>query len=190
MLTEDKIKKNAAKFFSTSEKYNCLTPKLLDVLGVEIIDAPASTRTDINNAFPGGLIDHILKVTKYCVSLNEVIPEAQKLDLSSLIKVAMIHQLGKVNLFVKLDSPWHNERGMMYEFNDKLVSMKVGERSAYLALSNGVELTDVEYQAIVNFDKDDTDKQAKFHNSMLGDILKSANTLAINEEKFIQNNAK
>ena len=184
MLTEDKIKKNATKFYSTGEKYKCLTPELIDELGVKIVDAPASTRTDMNNAFPGGLIDHILKVTKYCVSLNEVLPKPQQLETESIIKVALLHQIGKVNLYKKLESPWHNERGMMYEFNDELISMKVGERSAFISMAFGVKLTEMEYQAIINFDKDDDDKQAKFHNSVLGDILKSANMLAISEEKF------
>ena len=188
MLSTDKIKKNANKFFSTGEKYSCLTPQLLDKLGVEIVESPASTRTDLNNAFEGGLIDHILRVTKYCVSLNDILPEPQKLSLESLIKVSILHQIGKVGLYKKLESPWHNERGIMYEFNNDLLSMKVGERSAFLALSYGVNLTDVEYQAIVNFDKDDDDKQAKFHTSLLGDILKAANMLAINEEKFNQTN--
>ena len=184
MLTEDKIKKNAAKFYETGEKYNCLTPSLVDELGVEIVDAPASTRTDLNNAFPGGLIDHVLRVTKYCISLNDILPKPQKLEVESLIKVAILHQLGKSKLYVKLNSSWHNERGMMYEFNDKLISMKVGERSAHMAMVHGIELTATEYQAIINFDKDDADKQAKFHNSVLGDVLKMANTLAISEEKF------
>ena len=190
MISETKIKKNATKFFESGAKYGGLTPALNDVLGVNIVDAPASTRTDIHNAFPGGLIDHILKVAKYCVSLNDILPEPQKLNLSSLLKVAIVHQIGKANLYKKLDSPWHNERGMMYEFNDNIISMKVGERSAYLALTNGVSLSEEEYGAIINFDKDEDDKQAKYHNSLLGDILKSANVLAIKEEKFILDNGK
>ena len=188
MLTEEKIKKNAAKYYSTGDEYKCLTPELIDELGVQIVDAPASTRTDMNNAFPGGLVDHILTVTKYCVSLNNLLPKPQQLEMDSIIKVSIIHQIGKVKLYKKLESPWHNERGMMYEFNDDLISMKVGERSLYIATSCGVKFTEEEYQAIVNFDKDDDDKQAKFHNSTLGDILKSANVLAISEEKFKQKN--
>jgi hypothetical protein len=186
MLTEEKIKKNAAKFYSTGEKYNCLTPQLVDTLGVAIVDAPASTNNNLNNAFPGGLIDHILKVTKYCISLNETLPEPMRLPVESIIKVTILHQIGKVNLYKKLESPWHNERGIMYEFNDELISMKVGERSAHMAMANGIKLTDVEYQAIINFDKDDTDKQAKYYTSILGDLLKAGNTFAINEEKWVK----
>jgi hypothetical protein len=71
----------------------------------------------------------------------------------------------------------------MYEFNNELTSLSVGERSAVYALSNGVALTEEEFQAIVNHDKDDSDKQAKWHSTTLGVILKQANELAIMEEK-------
>jgi len=185
MLSEVKIKKNAAKFFESGEKYGALNANLIDALGTDIVEAPASTRIDLHNAFPGGLIDHILRVAKYCVSINEILPEPQRVNQNSLLKVAFIHQIGKVNLYKKLDSPWHNERGIMYEFNDKLVSMRVGERSVYLALRYGINLSEEEYVAIINFDKDGDDMQAKYHNSLIGDILKSASLLAIKEEKFI-----
>ena len=70
----------------------------------------------------------------------------------------------------------------MYDFNEDLVSMRVGERSVYYALSNGVKLTEEEYAAIIMFDKTD-DKMAEYHNSILGELLKMGNTLAIKHEK-------
>jgi hypothetical protein len=39
----------------------------------------------------------------------------------------------------------------------------------------------------MNFDKSEDDLQAKFHNSLLGDLLKMANTLAIKEYQFENN---
>ena len=139
----------------------------------------------LHNAFEGGLIDHLLRVTKFAVSINEnVLPEALKLDKKTLIKVCFLHQIGKANLYVPCSSEWHRtNQGKMYEFNNDLLSMRVGERSVYYTLGNNIPLTEEEYQAIVNYDKDDTDKQAKYHTSMLGTILKMANELAIAEEK-------
>jgi hypothetical protein len=75
----------------------------------------------------------------------------------------------------------------MYEFNDELTSMRVGERSAYYALKYGVELSEDEYQSIINYDKPEDDKQAKWHSSTLSTILKQANELAIIEEKNLNN---
>jgi len=70
----------------------------------------------------------------------------------------------------------------MYEFNDDISSMRVGERSIYYAMSHGIKFTEEEYTAIINLDKND-DKMAEYHNSMLGDLLKTAAIFAIKHEK-------
>ena len=181
-MTEEKVLKNTKKYFETAEKYGFMNDTLMEALGKEFIAAPASTRTDLHNAFEGGLIAHLLLTTKYAISLNGILPEALQVDTKSLIKVSLLHQIGKANLYLAEDK-WHQDRGMMYKFNNDLTSMSVGERSAYLATSNGVELTEEEFQAIINHDKDDSDKQAKFFTSNLGVILRQANELAILEEK-------
>jgi hypothetical protein len=182
-LTQEKITKNAKKFFQTGQEYGFMPESLMTFLGAAIIAAPASTRKDMHNAFEGGLIDHSLKVTRYAVTLNDILPESLKVDKKSLVKVCCLHQIGKTNLYVATTEGWQINKGIMYDFNNDLVSMKVGERSALYALQHGVELTEEEYQAIVNYDKDDDDKQAKWHTTPLGMLLKMANDLAIMEEK-------
>jgi len=47
----------------------------------------------------------------------------------------------------------------------------------------GIKLSEEEYQAIVNYDKSEDDKQSKWYGSTLSTILKQANELAIIEEK-------
>ena len=184
MLTEQKILKNTEKYFKTAETHGFMNDNLIDFLGEGFIGAPASTATNLHNAYEGGLIAHLLLTAKYAVSINNVLPDIMKVELPSLLKVCLLHQIGKAKLYKPFNSDWHNKRGIMYEFNNDLVSMSVGERSAIYALSNGIELSEDEYQAIINHDKDDSDKQAKWHSSTLGVILKQANELAIIEEKF------
>lgn len=183
MITKEKVLKNTEKYFTTGEKYKFMTDELMEVLGQDFISAPASTATQYHNAFEGGLIAHLLLVTKYAVSLNGVLPEERRISMNSLVKVCLLSQIGKGSLYIPKKSKWHNDRGMWYDFNEDLVSMKVGERSAYLAMTNSVSLTEVEYQAIINHDKDDTDKQAKWHSEPTGVILRQAIELAILEEK-------
>jgi hypothetical protein len=184
MLNEEKIKSNATKYFETGEKYGFMTEDLMDFLGVNVMSAPATTMTDLYNAFKGGLIDHMLRTAKYAVKLNGILPDNMQETMESLVKVSLLYQIGKTHLYHENPSKWHRENlGKMYEFNDDMVSMKVGERSAYYALKFGVKLTESEYQAIVNFDKVDTDKQAKFHTETLGVLLRQANELAAMEEK-------
>jgi hypothetical protein len=186
MLDKDKIIKNTKKYFETAEPF--MTERLTAFLGQDFMAAPASTNKDLNNAFEGGLIDHLLRTTKFAISFNAALPEKLRLPKEDLIKVCFLYQIGKAHLYTPCTSEWHiKNQGKMYDFRNEEVSMRVGERSAFYALSNGVFLTEIEYQAIVNHDKDDSDKQAKFHTSALGMLLKQANEWAIIEEKMLAN---
>ena len=182
-LTKDEVIKNAKMYFSRGEKYNFMNEELQNFLGANFIAAPASTRTDLHNCYEGGLIEHMLLVAKYAVNINNSLPENQKVGLEPLIKVCLLHQIGKAHLYKPHSSDWHVGKGILYEFNEDLVSMRVGERSAFYATKYGVALSEEEFQAIVNHDKTDDDKQAKWHSNMLAVILRQANELAIMEEK-------
>ena len=184
MDLKERILKNKEKFNKTNETYNILSENLLEFLGEDLYSAPASNMESMYNAFPGGLIDYILTVTKYGINLNDILPESQRVDKKSIIRVCFLHQLGKVKLYKFCESEWHRKnQGKMYDFNEDLVSMRVGERSAYYSLRYGVELSDEEYQSILNYDKTDDDKQSKWYGSTLSTILRLANELAIIECK-------
>ena len=178
------ILKNKDKFNKTCEKYNIYPDKLKEFLGEEIYSSPASTMKNMYGAYPGGLINHILLVTKYAMNINSLLPEKNKVEDSSIIKVCFLFQIGKVHLYKLCESEWHrNNQGKMYDYNEDLVSMRVGERSAYYSINNGVSLSEEEYQSIINFDKPEDDKMSKFHGSTLSIILRQANELAIIEQK-------
>lgn len=184
MLTTEKVTKNAGKYFKTAETYGFMTNELMEFLGVDFVKAPATTKTSSYNAFEGGLIDHILKVAKYAIVINESLPEGVQVKKDSLLKVCLLHQIGKAKLFVANSSQWHKDNlGQMYNFNEALVAMKVGERSVYYATQHGVSFTESEYQAILNYDKEYTDKQAMWHSEPLSVILRTAQDLAILEDK-------
>jgi len=187
MLDKDRVVKNIKHYFATGEKYGFMTKELMDFLGADFMEAPASTMSDLHNAFEGGLVDHTLRVTKYAFLINDVLPKdkGMVIDVASLIKVCCLHQIGKAKLYKPCLSECHRtNQGKMYEFVNDSTSMSVGERSVKYAMDNGVTFTDDEYQAILNFSKDDTDKQANYHSSMLGTILKQAIQLAIAEEQI------
>lgn len=182
-LEQSKIVANAKKYFETATKNGFMTDELMSFLGEEFIKAPATSMTSYHNAFEGGLVDHLLKVTKYAININNSLPEDEKVDQTSLIKVCLLHGIGKAKLYTPCTSEWHRKnQGKMYEFNEDLVSMRVGERSAYYAISHGIKLTEEEYTAILFFDKTD-DKMSDYHNSMLGELLKMGNVLAIKSAK-------
>jgi hypothetical protein len=181
---KEKINKNNQTFIEKNELYGILSKELLEYLGEDLLTAPASTMKSLHNAFPGGLIDHILKTTKYAIGINKLLPTGMDVEAQSIVKVCFLHQIGKTFLYKWCESEWHrNNQGKMYEFNEELTSMKIGERSVYYAMKYGVKLSEEEYQAIVNYDKPEDDKQSKWYGSTLSTILKQANELAIIEEK-------
>jgi hypothetical protein len=180
-LSQEKIVSNTKKYFETGTKLGFMNEELMQFLGEAIIKAPASSMSDFHNAFEGGLIDHLLRVAKQAVLINETLPEILKVDKNSLVKVCFLHQIGKANLYTPCTSEWHRKnQGKMYEFNEDLTSMRVGERSIYYATSHGIKFTEEEYIAILNFDKND-DKMSEYHNSMTGELLKMGSVVAIKE---------
>jgi hypothetical protein len=182
-LEQEKIVANTKKYFDTATKLGIMNNEFMTFLGEEFIKAPASTLESLHNSFEGGLIDHLLRVASYAIKFNDALPENERVDKNSLLKVCLLHQIGKANLYTPCTSDWHRKnQGKMYEFNEKLTSMRVSERSAYYALSHGIKLTEEEYAAILFFDKTD-DKMAEYHNSTLGDLLKTGNLFAIKNEK-------
>jgi hypothetical protein len=184
MLNKEQIENNKKKLLETSEKYDVLTSDLLKFLGDDLFTSPASTTLDMYGAYPGGLIEHVFTASKYAVKVNSILPENLQQPINSILKCTILSQIGKVFLFVPNESEWHrNKLGKMYEFNDELVSMRVGERSAYYCSLHGVKLNEEEYQTIVNSDKGDNDLQSKYHSTPLAQIVKQGFELAIFEQK-------
>jgi len=184
MLDKEQILKNQSRLLETSDKYGIFTPELKEFLGDDLTAAPASTSLDMYGAYPGGLVEHILIASKYAVNVNNILPERLQQDVSSILKCTILSQIGKVFLFKPNESEWHrNKLGKMYEFNDQLVSMRVGERSAYYCSKYGVDLTEEEYQTIMNSDKGDDDLQSKYHSTPLAQIVKQGFELAIFDQK-------
>ena len=182
-LKHEQILKNTKKYFQTTQELGVMNDELMAFLGETFIKAPASTMKSLHNAFEGGLIDHLLTVAKYAVNFNNSLPENERVDQKTLVRVCLLHQIGKANLYVPCTSEWHiANQGKMYEFNQDIVSMRVGERSLYYLMSHGIKLTEEEFAAIIMFDKTD-DKMAEYHNSTLGELLKVASTFAIKSEK-------
>lgn len=126
--------------------------KLLDDLSERLLMCPSSPRTDQPGCFPGGLIDHALRVTATMRTLDKA--HGSGLETNSIIKVGLLHELGKVGdlklrYFVEQDSSWHREKlGQLYKFNESLNKMSVSHRTLWLLQHYGVVLSNDEWLAI------------------------------------------
>jgi len=190
MIGADKLKENFGAFNALLEasfegerleKLNALTETLKE----RIMFAPASTKDWFNNAFPGGYLDHVLRVNKIANQLHKLYAfhNANETYTSEELNfVSLFSQLGKLGdwdheYFTKNDSDWHVKNlGMVYKFNENVPAMKIYDRTIYLLQDSGIKLSHNEYLAIRNqeglFDESNKfyfysgQKETKFRNHL------------------------
>ena len=184
MLTTIQLEKNKLKFQETNQTYKIMTKELEDFLGEDFYTAPASSSLSMVGCYPGGLLHYTIKACKYSIKINEIVSEPLKQPIETIVRAVFLSQIGKVFMFCLSTDEWKiKNTGKMYDFCDDVVRLRVGERSVYYALRHGVQLSEEEYQAILNLDKDDEDKMAKYFSSSLTQIIKMGFEIAYMEEK-------
>lgn len=131
--------------------------KMYEKFAERIITAPASSHADRHNCFPGGYIDHVLRVCDMSKALYDIWTKVKAgtelFTFEELIFSALNHDLGKIGTeegeyYIPNDSQWHKERGQIYKLNGHIDYMKVPDRSLYLLQQHGIPVTQNEYLAI------------------------------------------
>jgi hypothetical protein len=126
---------------------------------------PASTKEGLHNCFPGGYVDHILRVMDYAQTTYETWIR-DGLDVSNfteeeMLFVAMHHDLGKMGLpgegnelYVLRPAPskWELERGMLYDINERIPFAYIPHRSLFLLQHYGITLSQNEWFGIMLHD--------------------------------------
>lgn len=158
-LSEDKIQEDYNKLMQLLQadpRWEQLKP-LYDVLQDELVIAPASGKVHFHNAFPGGYLDHILRVTDTALKLASLYKTMEgdvNFTKQELIFAALHHDLGKLGnpeegpYYVEQDSDWHRKRGELYRNNEQIQYMKAPERGLFLLQKYGVQITQNEWLAI------------------------------------------
>jgi hypothetical protein len=117
---------------------------------------PASGKLSFHSAYPGGHIDHTLRVYDSAFKIKDLwIEMGAKIDFTDeeLAFVALHHDIGKFGTytdenFIDQDSTWHKERGEVYKHNPAVPFMKDYDRSLFLLQDLGVKTSEAEYLAI------------------------------------------
>lgn len=119
---------------------------------------PASHKKEYHNAFPGGYVDHVLRVVDCALSLNKVWiqfgVDSSTYTEEELVFAALNHDLGKMGdeeneSYLPQTDQWRKEKlGEDYKFNDKLEYMSVPDRGLHLLISYGVTFSKNEMLAI------------------------------------------
>jgi hypothetical protein len=163
ILDEKTIQENYVKFrklinqtFSV-DRLESLN-KMYDHLEDRILLTPASSNAHFHNAFAGGYIDHILRVTRNAVKVFDLYTEVGigigDYDKETVIFTALHHDLGKVgnadeSWYIPNDSQWHIEnQGKIYKTNPSMHWMNLNDRTFWLLNHFGITISEVEYLGI------------------------------------------
>ena len=163
ILDETQIAENYEKFRKlinqtfTGERLDSLN-KMYDHLEDRIVLTPASSMEHFHNAFAGGYIDHILRVTRNAVKLYDMYTDLgiglDEFTKENVIFAALHHDLGKVgnvdeSWYIPNDSQWHIEnQGKIYKSNPNMNFMNLTGRTFWLLNQFGVKVEENEWIAI------------------------------------------
>jgi hypothetical protein len=161
-LTAEQIESNWEEFIGYIEKYISSPRKenlknFYNKYSERIILMPASHKKEYHNAFPGGYIEHVNRVIKASLEINEVwqnFHTEPNYTIEELVFSAMNHDLGKMGdenneSYLPQTDQWRKEKlGEDYMFNNKLEFMSVPDRGLYLLQTHGIEYSKNEYLAI------------------------------------------
>ena len=202
-FTAEELKSNYEKFRKlinksfTGERLEKLN-KMYDHFEDRIIYTPASSFEHFHNSFPGGYIDHVLRVTRNALKLYDMYLELGMIEEGEISKESVIfsaihHDLGKLGSvdadhYLKNDSEWHRKnQGKMYKLNPSNHYMDTHDRTFFHLIHFGIKLTEEEFLGIRLTDGvyDDSSKEYlrqfnkdKALKTMLPHILHQADMMA------------
>ena len=178
MLSEERLNQNYLMFINRMEKYGCKSDALLNELGERIKYASYNRNEEDGGCYTGSLIDVTLnRLCKLGFQINESVfgqntnAVVQRPFLycepKSLMKVLLLLNLSKAEMYEPETEQWKLKKGMLYRFSDTLgATLKVGARTLYLCQKYGIKLTEQEYEAILYFDTDDDTVPDRFRNPL------------------------
>jgi hypothetical protein len=119
---------------------------------------PASSFEHFHNCFPGGYVDHVLRVVECAIELYEVWNRmgANSTDYTreELVFAAINHDLGKIGTsegaqYLPNPSEWHRKnQGKIYTNNPEIPFMMVPDRTIFLLQDWGIKMSHNEYMGI------------------------------------------
>ena len=166
-LTAEQIQDNWNELLSYIEEYisEPRKDKLLEFYeqyADRLMLMPAAHKKEYHNAFPGGYVEHVLRVIRCAIKQAELW-RFEGADMSTftpeeLIFSALNHDLGKMGdeeqeSYIPQTDQWRKDKlGEDYMFNTKVPFSSVPDRGLYLLQSHGIQYTFNEMVAIQTHD--------------------------------------
>lgn len=197
VLSEDQMLANFEKFETLCQRLGDRSRainNMLEEMGTRIALAPASTKKEFHAAYPGGLVDHSIRVARYAGTLRKSIGLFSDLSTESVIFSALFHDFGKVgepgaeggDYYVVQGSDWHREKlGQYYKTNDEIQYMHNVDHTMHILMYYGIQPTQDEFLAIRLNDGaySEMNKSYGMREPLLAILIHMADRLACEEEK-------
>ena len=161
-FTAEQLQENFDKLISYIDKYfegdrKEQLKKLYMDHEERLLLMPASGNINYHNCFPGGYVDHVIRVIDMAITVNEVW-ESYGANMNhtqeELIFAALNHDLGKIGTeeaeqYIINPSEWHRKnQGKIYTNNPINSFMTVPDRSLKLLSDRGIRVSDNEWFGI------------------------------------------
>lgn len=187
MKTNEQIIESYEKYIGLIGKYfsEANATELDAALGPRLAVAPRG-QTEPEGGYAGGLVDFAVRLAKKSKLFTEVV------DQRSLIRVALIHELGKLgddqnDQFIPQESSWHIEKlGQHYKYNENCEKMSYIHRTLYFVAKFGFNLNSDEWIAILTSGGLHLEENRFYarNNHVLTHMLQACKCLAENELKI------
>ena len=166
-LTAEQIQQNWMRLMGfienhISEPRKTKLIKFYEKYSERLILMPAAHKKEYHNAFPGGYVEHVLRVIRCSLKQYDLWKEegadVSTFTLEELIFSALNHDLGKMgdeeqDSYIPQTDQWRKDKlGEDYMFNTKVPFASVPDRGLFLLQSHGVQYTFNEMIAIQTHD--------------------------------------
>jgi hypothetical protein len=166
-LTAEQIQDNWVELLAYIDKYvssprNEKLREFYEQYADRLMLMPAAHKKEYHNAFPGGYVEHVLRVIRCSLKQYDLWKEegadVSTFTLEELIFSALNHDLGKMgdeeqDSYIPQTDNWRREKlGEDYMFNTKVPFASVPDRGLFLLQSHGIQYTFNEMLAIQTHD--------------------------------------
>ncbi len=166
-LTAEQIQENWGELMSYIEEHisSPRKEKLLEFYeqyAERLMLMPAAHKKEYHNAFPGGYVEHVLRVIRCALKQYDLWKsEGADMDtftIEELVFSALNHDLGKMGdeneeSYIPQTDQWRKDKlGEDYMFNTKVPFSSVPDRGLFLLQSHGIQYTFNEMIAIQTHD--------------------------------------
>jgi hypothetical protein len=155
-LTAEQIQDNWNIFLGLIEEHisSPRKEKLLDFYNQyadRIMFMPAAHKKEYHNAFPGGYVEHVIRVVNCSLKQHQLWADegvdTSTYTIEELVFAAINHDLGKMGdeeneAYIPQTDQWRKDKlGEDYTFNDKIAFASVPDRGLYLLQAHNIQYT-------------------------------------------------